>query len=58
MKSRIKSFRGNGTYYELEDEINVFCRRHNCNPISVSVIYSAGTYVAFVVVEEGEKDDR
>lgn len=51
--NRVESFEGNGTYYELETEINRYCRNHNLNPISISVIWSAGTYIAFVVVEEG-----
>ena len=54
VKNRVKSFKGNGTYYELESEINRYCKNHNVNPISISVIWSAGIYIAFVVVEEGD----
>lgn len=57
MKNHVKSFRGNGTYYELENEINRFCRVYHYNPVSISVVWSAGTYIAFVVVEEGESSD-
>ena len=55
MKNHIESFKCNGTYYDLESEINRYCRNHDYNPISISVIWSAGTYVAFVVVEEGDE---
>lgn len=50
MKTHIEAF------YEydpmrLEHKINEYCKRHNYNPISISTIFSARTYVAFVVVE-------
>lgn len=35
----------------LEHEINEYCERYNYNPMSISTVFSAGTYVAFVVVE-------
>ena len=51
-KNHVEAFSCNSTYEELESTINRYCRNHQYNPISVSVIWSAGTYVAFVVVEE------
>ena len=52
-KNHVKSFKGNGTHCDLELELNRYCRNHNCNPISISVIWSGGTYIAFGVVEGG-----
>lgn len=40
---------------KLKGTINKYCKNHNYNPVSMSVIWSAGTYVAFVVVEEGDQ---
>ena len=51
MRNHVEAFTDN--YYSvLEDKINGYCRSLKCNPISISVIRSGGTYVAFVVVEE------
>ena len=50
-ENRVKSFLSTGSYNDLENEINQYCRRHDVNPISVSVIWAGGTYVAFVVIE-------
>ena len=51
-KNHVEAFCCDGTHDELEATINRFCKNHDYNPISVSVIWSAGTYVALVVVEE------
>lgn len=51
-KNHVESFSCDSGYADLEYEINKYCRSHYYNPVSISVIWSAGTYVAFVVVEE------
>jgi len=53
-KNHIEAFMSDDGHDDLESQINSFCRRYNYNPISISVIWSAGTYVAFVVVEEND----
>lgn len=56
MKNHIESFTCTGSRFDLDCQINSYCRHYNYNPISISVIWSAGTYVAFVVVEEGDSE--
>ena len=56
-KNHIEAFIGCKSSDALESEINSFCKRYNYNPISISVIFSAGTYVAFVVVEERRESE-
>lgn len=48
----IKSFCCSDSYKDLEKKINNYCQELKLNPISISVIWSAGTYVAFVVMED------
>ena len=57
MANHVESFWCNGSYDDLESEINGYCRSHKYNPLSISVIWAAGTYVAFVVVEEVDDAD-
>lgn len=48
----IETFYCSDTYEDLQSIINRYCERNKLNPISISVIWSAGTYVAFVVMED------
>lgn len=52
MNNYIKSFCCSDTYEDLTSSINRYCTRNKTNPVSISVIFSHGTYVAFVVMEE------
>lgn len=54
VKNRVRVFKGQSSHTALECEINRYCEENKYNPISISVIWSAGTYVAFVVMEEWE----
>ena len=55
IKNHVESFVCSDSI-EMEDKINLFCKNRHYNPVSISVIWSAGTYVAFVVVEELDGD--
>lgn len=53
MKNHVEVFTDHDMY-ALETKINTFCSQVSYNPISISVFRDGLSYIAFVIVEEGD----
>lgn len=56
MKNWVESFWGS-TAGELESQINRFCERLHCEPVSISAFEHHGNIYALVVMREGGEDN-